>query len=521
MRAIKPRPTSWVTVAERGVGVDADFRACGLVDPEHVTEELARDRSRVSEVGEVELFEDCFHDGMTDSRDGHVEFFCQIRVDDLEDPVVDWSPPFLWYWRAFRRDDFWIYRDAAGRDVQLARFFATVGGSHRVEVEAMALRHYLDRRRRNLLIGFDLNSNHLEEASVEREEYETSEAWISAGLVVFDWETLDEGVRAAVWLHGQYVVLPAAGAVGPSWCGRDEIETGAGIEFVYGVDEETGAPLTVTPTVANTGTDGGLGPHAFTRIFFRPQVLERYTSEPRRYTVTASRIECLHVWGLSIGRTSDGLIEVDLYDLRTKARSELLHWQAHNVPPSGARPDEGKCRRERLNTPAVSPDPVRDLRTALTRANAAAAHRLGSPLWGEMSGPGRVEWDALHPPVGDDRTALQQPLLALTKALCDQLDRKLIVEKLNEQPPSGTGSLVSLKQYLTQIGADPDYLSPFFELQNARSKGGFAHYAGRGADSVVNALAPGLTRPAEIFTTLCSRLTASLNYFAESLDADR
>lgn len=90
-----------------------------------------------------------------------------------------------------------------------------------------------------------------------------------------------------------------------------------------------------------------------------------------------------------------------------------------------------------------------------------------------------------------------------------------------EQTPSGTGSLVSLKQYLMQIGADPDYLPPFFQLQNARSNGGYAHHASGGADSVVNALAPGLTRPAEIFTGLCSRLTASLNYFAESLDADR
>lgn len=240
---------------------------CGLVDPAHVSEELARDRSRVSDVGEVELSDGRFHDGMTDSSDGHV---------------------------------------------------------------------------------------------------------------VYDWEALEVGVRTAVWLHRQYVVLPAAGAAGPSRFGRDETEPGAGLEFDYGVNEETGARLSVTPTVANTGTDGALGPHGFTRVLFRPQVLERYTSEPRRYTVTASRIECLHVWGLSIGRTSDALVEVDLYDLRTMARSELLHWQAHNVPPSGGRPDEGKFRRERLNNPASSPDPVRDLRAALTRANAVASNELGA-----------------------------------------------------------------------------------------------------------------------------------------------
>jgi len=170
------------------------------------------------------------------------------------------------------------------------------------------------------------------------DEYETSGSWISAGLVVFDWEALEVGVRTAVWLHGQYVVLPAAGAAGPSWCERDETEPGAGLEFVYGVNEETGTPLTVTPTVENTGTDGALGPHGFTRVFFRPQVLERYTSEPRRYSVTASRIECLHVWGLSIGRTSDGLVEVDLYDLRTRPDRSCCTGRPTTLPRAGLDP---------------------------------------------------------------------------------------------------------------------------------------------------------------------------------------
>ena len=69
MLAIRPRPTSWVTIGERGFGVNVDFRMCGLVDPAHVSEERARGRSRVRDVGEVELFDSYFNDGMTDRSD--------------------------------------------------------------------------------------------------------------------------------------------------------------------------------------------------------------------------------------------------------------------------------------------------------------------------------------------------------------------------------------------------------------------------------------------------------------------
>lgn len=99
-------------------------------------------------------------------------------------------------------------------------------------------------------------------------------------------------------------------------------------------------------------------------------------------------------------------------------------------------------------------------------------------------------------------------------ALCDQLDQRLLSRNLDEPAPTNAGSLMRLKLYLTQIGADPDCLSPFFQLQDARSKGGFAHSAGDGADGVVKALAPGLTRPADIFTELCRRLVDSLNHLA-------
>ena len=69
MLAITPRPTSCVTIAERGFGVNVDFRMCGLVDPAHVSKERARGRSRVRDVGEVELFDSYFNDGMTDRSD--------------------------------------------------------------------------------------------------------------------------------------------------------------------------------------------------------------------------------------------------------------------------------------------------------------------------------------------------------------------------------------------------------------------------------------------------------------------
>lgn len=519
MRSITPFPVDWVRIVELTPGPASDVRCCALIPIEDVQTEMARPRSVASEVGEVEVFDGNFHDGLVDPFGGRAEFFCQVRWQEpATEPAVEWALPFLWYWRAIRQGNQWIYLDSAGRDVELARIRISAPDDYAVEVRALALRHYLHLRGRALLLDVQVDQDHPSTAAVEREEHPLACDWASMEFQIYDYDGAGGGQPvAASSLHGQYVVLPADGAPGPAWCTDEEPATYP--EFIYGLDTSTGRPLTVRPTIENAGTDGHPGPYFWTRIYFNAQVLDRYLAEPRRYTVTGSRISCLHVWSLSIGRTSDNLVEVDLYDLSRMPWREWDHWRAHNVAPAGGDPDEGKLRRERLNQVASSPDIVRDLRTALGRANDASQSRAGWPLWRPLAEPTATEWTALHPPVVGDRIALQGPLLTLSKVLVDSIDSIRLRQVLLTEPPRDAKSLTLLQQYVDELGGSNDAVQPLRELQDLRSQGGFAHYTGSSAEKTLTRVAGGATTPAEIFENICVKLIGALDSIATGVSA--
>lgn len=468
----------------------------------------------------MDLFGDRFHDGLTDLREGRAEFFCQVRwLEPVVEASVEWSWPFLWYWRAVRQGDSWVYLDSAGRDVELARVHVDSPDQYVVEVQAMALRQYLHRRKMAMLIDIQLDKDHPEAEPVQREEHQLVSEWASMEFQVYSYDDIlaDGAEVAASSLHGQYVILPAENATGPAWCSDEEPE--AYPDFVYALDPRSGRPLTVQPTRENAGSDSYPGPFFWTRIYFRPQVLDRYLAEPTRYTVTGSRVSCLHKWGLSIGRTSDGLIEVDLFDLSQMPWPEWSHWKTHNVPPAGGSPDQGKLRRERLNQPASSPDVVRDLRMALQQANDAALRLAGWPIWRSLAEPTVTEWRALHAPVVDDRAALQDPLLTLSKVLVDSIDSGKLRKALTSPPASDAKSLALLQQYIEQQGGTSDAVRSLKDLQELRSRGGFAHYAGSGANAVLTRIAGDASTPADTFTRICRNLIDALDSIAETLSS--
>lgn len=520
MRSIRPHPTDRVRIVELTPGPASDVRRCSLIPIAEVRAALDRSRSMAREVGKVEIFNGRFCDGMVDPFDGFAEFFCQVRWEDaVAEATVDWALPFLWYWRATRQGDRWIYLDSAGRDVELARVRAGAPDDYSVEVQALALRHYLHIRGMAMLLDVQVDRDHSETDGVDREEYSLTCDWASMEFQVYDYDNMSAGghLVAASSLHGQYVVLPADGVAGPSWC-TDEMPA-TYPEFVYGLDASTGRHLTVVPTPENAGSDGSPGPHFWTRIYFGKQVLDRYLAEPRRYTVTSSRVSCLHVWGLSIGRTSDGLVEVDLYDLSRMPWREWDHWRVHNVPPSGGAADDGKFRRERLNQPASSHDVVRDLRASLERANAVAQRGLGGPLWRPLVGPIAAEWLGLHPPVVDDRSALQGPLLTLSKVLVDSIDATLLKRVLRDRPPSGARSLALLQQYVHETGGPEDATQPLRDLQELRSQGGFAHYTGRSADEAFTRVAGIACTTSDIFENICVSVTDAVDSVAATIES--
>ncbi|UJW32704.1 hypothetical protein L3Q67_02620 [Saccharothrix sp. AJ9571] len=114
-------------------------------------------------------------------------------------------------------------------------------------------------------------------------------------------------------------------------------------------------------------------------------------------------------------------------------------------------------------------------------------------------------------------SALQGPLLTLSKVLVDSLDSAQLRASLATPPDKQTASLGLLQLYLAQRGGQPETVQPLKDLQRLRSKGGFAHYVGGAVNLELDAIAPGLRTAAEVFGHLCRNLINALNVVTETI----
>lgn len=511
MQSVDTQPTTWVTVVQREGHDRSRSRDCALA-PAGPSEDGAPSSPHL---GSTDLFNDSeFHSGLVDRT---YEFFCQARqIDGRERPQIEFAYPFLWYWKAIPDGDRWTYWDQAGTEHDLARVIWNDVGGHRVEVKASALRHYLRCRGLSLKIWFTTDDDEPEVQLAEREDFEYTADWVDATFTVFEWDSPTRGRTplTSTTLNGSYLIAPLAGE--PVWPGHEEPDSYP--EFIYGVDPETGKYLTVAPTKDQAGTDGHLQPHSFTQLYFNPSVLERYLNQPGKFQVDASTVRCSNRWYLSIGRDSGGLVHLDLYDLSRMPWQEWAHWRAHNVPPAGGQPDEGKLRREYLNQAASSPDIVRDLRQAREKLDEAFRALTGQPLWKPFEGQTGVEWSALHPPVGSDPAGLRVPVLTLADSLPDSLEPASITSALAEPPRPGTKSIALLRLFVQQLGLDPAPVNKFAELQELRSQV-MAHRTGHRAYATLETLTGGAGKtPEQRFRYLCAGLTEAMQVLAEAFE---
>ena len=108
------------------------------------------------------------------------------------------------------------------------------------------------------------------------------------------------------------------------------------VEFIVDIDDN-GDEVCYTCNPYKLKTVSGKNPEApwdFIPVHFRKQVLDKYYSEPSKYTVKDSRVEC-GMWGMKIDNHDSDKVCVMLRDLSSLPYTEQLHWRAYNILPEG------------------------------------------------------------------------------------------------------------------------------------------------------------------------------------------
>jgi hypothetical protein len=258
-------------------------------------------------------------------------------------------------------------------------------------------------------------------------------------------------------------------------------------------------------------------PHYLTPVYFRLEVLGRYVSEPRRYHVTRTRLACLNLWGTDAVRNTEDLVEVYLGDIGKKIpRAERPHWLSFNVAPRGEM-DEGRFRRDILNQPASTSDPVGSLLRVIATVDERCTELWGQPLRTPLTEPLRTEFEHLYGPVVDDPSALIQPVLTLTKGLVDSLSLPFLRSHSAEQDRS-VKSIQLLRRWAEAEGWDADAIvTPLTDLQAIRAKGQ-AHRSDTSRWQLFNRLGlDALSTPAQ-FDAISEMVGAALEELLRYLD---
>jgi hypothetical protein len=516
LRRVSSSPTGWLVVEEHYFTAEKHGgTGCVLIKPEQATVALNDTTWVGQDLGNVSIWsDDKFENGLNGvDHDVEIEFFAQARrPSGATLPVIEISHPFLWYWDAFPTSSGWKYLNRAGREQELIRWERT-GDSWKIEVRVLEFRQFLAAYGKAALIQLDYVPK------IDNDEFERVDDEFRNDWAHFDFHALHQtsmGDRPAFSrLLGQYLITGLRNSRVPRFEEREQDRDYP--TFIYGLDADTGQPLTHTCDPDELGTyfdKDGTRLHYLTPIYFKREVLQPYASEPSRYRLSSSRLSCLDLWGIDISFNSAGLVEVYLGDLgRDLPSDEWGHWRSYNVPPEGEM-DEGRFRRDFLNQWASSKDVVGDLRRARERAAETSEGLLGAPIWKPLIGEIKAEFDSLIGPLTDDPTSLGSPLLVLTKVLVDGIDPSPLKSHL-QTVDRGEQSLRLLQRYARELGDEADTTSILRDLQSFRSKGGVAHLAGSQKDKVATALGiSGLTNLAA-FESVAIRATACLDTLTE------
>jgi len=473
LAGIDPTPTQWVTVLHHTLD-DRDFGISSyltsFVGREHALSEISWTNWGVGSAGVWERGDESgFHDGLADEFK-RAEFFVQRRRHQPPgiEPTTEFTPSFLWYFEAIPRPDgSWYYLDDAGRDHDLVRIQHTTT-DFIIEIAALPLRRYLAVRERFLVVQCD---KVVRLASVPEPRIDAD---LQTEVCRFGFHSGSVGSAdrpGFVRLLGKHLVLPIDAK--PADLGYPYATTESYPDFVIGTDAATGQPITSTcdpEQLSNYFEDRGT-PHYLTPIYFRREVLRRYTSEPSRYTVGARRLTCLSLWGISFGRNGENLIEAWLGDLgRDLPSAERAHWLSFNVAPRGGI-DETRFRRDILGQWVDGPpDPLARLADARERFSSAFSVLVGQPVYRPWDAADQIAFAALHLPTSSEQSEADTQILTLAKGTIEYLDTKALRKLPGTDPKAAT--INNLDNWVKHTGGDTDTLvGPLRTLQGLRSNG--------------------------------------------------
>lgn len=262
-------------------------------------------------------------------------------------------------------------------------------------------------------------------------------------------------------------------------------------EFIVGIDENTGKEIFFTCNKNKLANDFKANPDTpcfLTPVYFKKQVLDKYTNNPAKYTIADDHIAYLDQWLIPYSINKEDKVTVWLGDLGRIPHNEQSYWKSCNIKPNGEM--NKKFIKRQLN--AEWTDVIREekkLLQLIDHIDDLFVSRYGNHIFNELSEADIQIKDAFSIPTNNSVPIYQTFLMQLCKLTIERINKKLIndivedKDKLLGQDNKPLGSRLQLKVLLKEIkiiSVDvlDDILKKIYDSRNklAGHSGSFKEY---------------------------------------------
>ncbi|MBX3218998.1 MAG: hypothetical protein KF795_00685 [Labilithrix sp.] len=215
-------------------------------------------------------------------------------------------------------------------------------------------------------------------------------------------------------------------------------------------------------------------PFGTSPVFFKPDVLVQYRTDPARFRVLPDRVECVGAWSLPFYVNEDGQVHVYLVDLAAIPYEEQLGWKRFNEEPKGPIADVA-YRQDFKGEWTRNYDPLLSLREIIQSFPAADVDAGNVTVWELGTLPSTRNLDFLGYVVTESQKEFEDQILALTQIVVEGLNRgeiNRLADALGCRDKQ-LGSIKQLAKVMESLMVPEDargaILVPFIEVQNLRS----------------------------------------------------
>ena len=308
-----------------------------------------------------------------------------------------------------------------------------------IRIKLTVLRKYLALRKMNLLLFFD-EMRYSQQSFMELGLTPVMNQIVKDADYIYNYSSLvnchADGNKSGGWIMGKCVLRYRERDYNWDSFNQDDKQYA---EFIYDFDDE-GEPKLHSckkETLSNYFVANGDNPLEMTPIFFKKEVLDKYYSNPNKYTVSDGAVGCEGSWSMYIDNDHRSYVIVPLVYLGNLEYSEQLYWKGYNVSPEK---DMGvsKTAYTRWKEGNICNPMFPDLyfKNCFKQFNKKWENQFGWPLFLPLVEEDEHRYKTLHClTTENNHSDFDEQILSMTKLVIDSFNQKCIQSEIDDSNP--------------------------------------------------------------------------------------